>query len=43
MGSSLQGNAICSIQMQSLGDNDGLPTRVALDAFMKSVSLVSAR
>ncbi|MCI1575103.1 MAG: sugar kinase [Weizmannia coagulans] len=39
----MQGNAICSIQMQSLGDNDGLPTRAALDAFMKSAALVATR
>ncbi|GER73206.1 sugar kinase [Weizmannia acidilactici] len=39
----MRGNAICSIQMQSLGDNDGLPTREELDAFMKSAVLEAAK
>ena len=29
-----RGNAIGAIQVMSLGDNDGLPTREELDAFM---------
>ncbi|BBN97922.1 sugar kinase [Sporolactobacillus terrae] len=35
----LRGNAIGSIQMQHLGDNDGLPTREQLDAFMNQAKL----
>lgn len=35
----LRGNAIGSIQLQNLGDNDGLPTRKALDAFIQASAL----
>ncbi|WP_018665005.1 sugar kinase [Heyndrickxia acidiproducens] len=35
----LRGNAICSIQMQHLGDNDGLPTKQELTQFMESSQL----
>lgn len=35
----LRGNAIGSIQMQNLGDNEGLPTREKLDAFIKETEL----
>ncbi|MCQ2009474.1 sugar kinase [Sporolactobacillus sp. STSJ-5] len=35
----LRGNAIGAIQMQHLGDNDGLPTREKLDAFMNETKL----
>ena len=31
----LRGNAIGAIQVMSRGDNDGLPTRAQLDAYMK--------
>lgn len=35
----LRGNAIGSIQLQSLGDNDGLPTRESLSAFVRDSEL----
>lgn len=35
----LRGNAIGSIQMQNIGDNEGLPTREELDTFIKKTEL----
>ncbi|MFX3616651.1 MAG: sugar kinase [Sporolactobacillus sp.] len=35
----LRGNAIGSIQMQNLGDNDGLPTRDQLESFISKTQL----
>jgi len=31
-----RGNAIGAIQIMSVGDNDGLPTRAELNEFMKT-------